>query len=235
MPTLQDQIWFAPMNVIHHFFELGKTIPDECKKDKSFRKAEEMNSVAVMLVGLQASQGRKYWLQAVDDKEESPDVRTGTFVPPTTMKANDFLIQDVEVVTYEKNSQEGFLNFLMRTKLTKGKSYDAQTTILCCFQRDAVLPPLSECQRVIGATVVRCSVMILGKTSPTEDTYKITQVYPQIALEIEFSLSEALKESHTGVLRLRRGSQPQSEYLPDEKHFPFEKLGFKPTGWPGGG
>ena len=32
-----------------------------------------MNAVAVMLLGLEVMQDRKYWLQMVDDKEGSPD------------------------------------------------------------------------------------------------------------------------------------------------------------------
>lgn len=224
---LKDPIWFAPLNVIHHFAELRNRLPTEKHKTKNFRKAEEMNAVAIMLTGLQLLQKRKYWMQLVGDNEGSPDVRTGTFVPPTKTAADDFSLQDVEVVTYGKYSPESFLNFLKGTKLSTKKSYDSQTMILCVVQRDVLIPPFEKCKSAIQQMSVNCPVMIVGQTSKDEDKYKIAQIYPEIELELEFVLGKTLKENaHTGVLNLQWGTKPKSEYRPEEKHFPFEKLEF---------
>jgi len=223
---LKDPIWFAPLNVIHHFAQLKAKLPAEKQKSKNFKKAEEMNSVAVMLVGLQVLQKRKYWLQIVDDNEGSPDVRTGTFVPPSKTAADDFSCQDIEVVTYGKHSPESFLDFLRGTKLSKKKSYDSKTMVLCVVQRDVLIPPFEKCRLAIEEMSVNCPVMIVGQTSTDEDKYKIVQIYPKVELETEFVLEKTLKEnSHTGVLTLKWGTKPELKYRPEEKHFPFEKLG----------
>lgn len=224
---LKDPIWFAPHNVIHHFVQLKSILPPEKQKSKNFRKAEEMNFVAVMLVGLQVLQHRKYWLQMVDDSEGSPDVRTGTFIPPSRTLADDFCYQDVEVVTYGKYSKNEFLDFLKNTKLSPQKSYDSKTLILCVIRRNAFVPPLEECRQNIEKMSINCSIMIIGQLSNSEDRYKIAQIYPKVELETEFILSKTLKEnSHTGVKRLEWHSKPKSEYHPEDKHFPFEKLNF---------
>ena len=73
MIFLEDKIWFSPLNVIHHFRELENKLSEKEKTSKGFRKADEMYSVAIMLVGIMKVQGREYWLQAVDDKVSSPD------------------------------------------------------------------------------------------------------------------------------------------------------------------
>lgn len=224
---LKDPIWFAPLNVIHHFSELRNNSPIEKQKSKNFKKAEEMNSVAIMLVGLQVLQKRKYWLQMVDDSEGSPDVRTGTFVLPNKTSADDFSYQDVEVVTYGNHSPESFLDFLKGTKLSQKKSYDSKTMILCVVQRNVLIPPFEKCRLAIEEMSVNCPVMVVGQTSTDEDKYKIVQIYPNVELETEFILGKTLREnSHTGVLNLQWGTKPKLEYRPEEKHLPFEKLQF---------
>ena len=77
MIFLEDKVWFSPLNVIHHFRELGNKLSDKEKSSKGFRKAEEMYSVALMLVGIIKSQNREYWLQMVDDKSRSEERRVG--------------------------------------------------------------------------------------------------------------------------------------------------------------
>lgn len=225
---LEDPVWFAPKNIVYHFAKLMEVTPESKRHNKDFRKASEMNSVAIALLGIQTLQGQKYWLQAVSDTDRSPDVRTGTFVLPTRTKADDFSVQDVEVVTLGKYSEDKLLDFLKNTKLSKNKSYDAKTTILCAIERDTALPPLHQCREAIARTGADCTVVILGKISPTHDIYKTAHIYPRVELEINFDLSKAFMDSHTGVLRLERGTKPRSIYLPDEKHYPFEKLGLHP-------
>ena len=53
MNFLEDKIWFSPLNVIHHFRELGNKLSDKEKSSKGFRKAEEMQLDDV--VGVKAS------------------------------------------------------------------------------------------------------------------------------------------------------------------------------------
>lgn len=226
LQTLQDPIWFAPLNVIHHFSKLDSSISDKERKSKKFRKAQEMLIVSIMLSGLQSLQGVKYWLQLVDDNESSPDVRTGTFVPSEKTNSPGFSIQDIEVVTFEEHSRGSVIDFLGTAKLSGKKSYDEKTTILCEIKQNIHLPPLTQLNDEIKLLRKDLPVMIVGRTSSTKKRYKIAQINPDVDLVYEFDLSVALKTGHTGVLDLRRGTHPVSEYHPDVKHYPFEKLGY---------
>lgn len=225
MISLDNPVWFSPLNVISHFKRIEADSSDDQKKSKDFRKAKEAYAVAIMLVGIRKILDREFWLQAVDDKAQSPDVRTGTFVPPRRTKSDDFSIQDVEVVEYGNNSNNSLADFLKETKLSKGKSYDALTTILCNITRDTRIPPLKDIQLELAALKVKCPVMILGRTSPEQETYKVAQINPTVDMVTEFDLIHELKnKKYKGVLSLRRGTTPQTDYRPEEKHFPFEKL-----------
>lgn len=229
MPFLEDPIWYPPLNVAHYFMMLEGCTNEDDKKQKPFRKAEEMFAVSLMLLGIEKAQNRKYWLQAVGDDAQSPDVRTGTFTPPTTSAAPMFSTQDVEVVTYDENSTDSLFDFLKRTKLSPSSSYDELTTVLCRIRRGAQLPPLHELHKQLASIGSKVPVMILGKISPDQDLYKIFQVNPAIDLVVEFNLAEELRRQHTGILKLKPGSKSDNQSFPDEKHYPFEKLGFKPV------
>jgi hypothetical protein len=229
MPYISDPMWFAPSNVIYHLSLLRDRLSPEARESKAFKKAEEMCHVAIMLVGLQKVQGRKYWLQMVDDNEGSPDVRTGILVSRAGEGASDEMkTQDVEVVTYGQNSTESLVEFLVTTKLSPARrAYDEKTTVLCAIQRDTRLPPLTECRDAIAQLGVRHPVMIVGRVSNDPEVYRIAQISPTVDFEVGFDVVEAIKEQgHTGVLTVKRGTKRVWEHRPDERHLPFEKLGF---------
>jgi len=231
MIFLEDKIWFSPLNVIHHFRELENKLSEKEKSSKGFRKADEMYSVAIMLVGIMKVQEREYWLQAVDDKASSPDVRTGTYRQLEGVKMPEFAIEDVEVVDFDENSPEKSLSdFLKRTKLSNTKkAYDSLTTILCRVKSSIHLPSFVQLNRELESTTFSGPVMILGRTSVDEvkPVYKIAQIHPTVDLVSEFNLlDELLNKKYTGVLSLKRATIFSTEYKAEEKHFPFEKISF---------
>jgi hypothetical protein len=231
MIFLEDKIWFSPLNVIHHFRELENKLSEKEKSSKGFRKAEEMYSVALMLVGIIKLQNREYWLQMVDDKARSPDVRTGTYRQIEGVKMPEFAIEDVEVVDFGEHSPEKSLtDFLKRTKLSNTKkSYDSLTTILCRVKSNIHLPSFNQMNQELKSTTFHGPVMILGRTSVDEEksVYKIAQIHPTVDLITEFNvLDELLNKKYNGVLSLKRATTFSTEYRAEEKHFPFEKISF---------
>lgn len=231
MIFLEDKIWFSPLNVIYHFRKLENKLSDKEKSSKSFRKAEEMYSVALMLVGIIKSQSREYWLQMVDDKSASPDVRTGTYQKKEGVKMPEFTIQDIEVVDFDENSLEKSLtDFLKRTKLSNtNKSYDPLTTILCRVKSSIHLPNFNQMNQELKSTTFSGPVMILGRTSVDEEkpVYKIAQIHPTVDSITEFNvLDELLNKKYNGVLSLKKATTFSTEYRAEEKHFPFEKISF---------
>jgi len=223
---LNDSVWYSPLNVISHFKRIEKGLSTSELASKKFRKAREAFEVAIMLVGMRSILRREFWLQLVGDEFESPDIRTGTFTSPTRTRADDFSIQDVEVVEYNDYSQETLIDFLKRTKLSNKKSYDSLTTILCYISRNMHLPPFRDLHDDLLKEGISCPIMVVGKTSPENETYKSAQINPRVDLMAEFDLIKELKDKkYKGVLSLVRGTAPKFDYRPDVKHFPFEKIG----------
>jgi len=228
MIFLTDNLWFPPLNVIHHFRELerqGKIVPGS----KIYRKAAEGYIVAISLMGVMKVLGREFWMQLVSDEEESPDVRTGCY--EKKIRDNDFAVQDVEVVTFDEHASEtNLIDFLMNTKLARKKSYDDQTTILCHVHRPIWVPPHAELQKALAEKhpTTAAPIIIIGKSDPEKETYSMAQIYPTVDLVTTFDLmEECRKHPKRRVLRLRRSGKSTIELTekPDEKHYPFEKLG----------
>jgi len=76
-------------------------------------------------------------------------------------------------------------------------------------------------------------VIILGKIHPKRHVYKISQILPIPGFEIGFDVmreahEKKCQEKYHGVMKWKLGTDDQFNliYLPDEKHYPFESLGF---------
>lgn len=225
--SLTNKIWFSPVNVIYHFKKLeteGKIAPGM----KHYKKCCEAFIAAISLVGVIKMIGREFWMQIVDDSEQSPDVRTGCY--NKKIRDNDFAIVDVEVVTYDGNSSEDIVDFLLRTKLSRSKGYDNLTTILCHINKITSIPSAEELNRQLVSKnpKIKPHVVLIGKTDPVKETYRMVQIYPEVDLDTTFDLMiEYHARKYNGVLVLNRGANksPEFKYNPDEKHYPFENLG----------
>ncbi|MDE1946071.1 MAG: hypothetical protein KGH93_02645 [Patescibacteria group bacterium] len=225
---LEDTIWHTPLNVIYHYSVHLDILPVEQKKTKSFRKADEMLKAAIALLGIHIDDSKQYWLQPVPDSEKTPDVRTGTPAPLVEGQPPLFETQDVEVVDFIPEPGEDIATFLGRTKLSPGKAYDAKTTILCHIQTEIYTPSLQGITGTLRENSAVCSVLVLGRTHPTRKDYALFQVHPQFKIIAEYNVKEALeKNPQTGTLHMRRGSKPNNKSRPEEKHCPFESLGFE--------
>lgn len=225
--SLNNKIWFSPLNVIHHFKKLeaeGKIAPDK----KFYRKTCEAFVTAISLIGIIKMLDREFWMQIVDDKEGSPDIRTGCY--DKKIRDNDFSIQDVEVVTYDGNSPESLVDFLLRTKLSNDKAYDEMTTVLCHIHKVTQIPSMQELNRQLLTKnpKIKSPVVILGKADPEKEIYRMAQIYPTVDLDTTFDLMvECKARKYNGVLVLNRSAKGaiETKYNPDEKYYPFENLG----------
>jgi hypothetical protein len=225
---LKDPVFYAPLNVLWHYNQHIENLPLHEQKEKRFRKANEFNLAAIALVGIQLDEGNQYWMQLVSDEEQSPDARSGRFLPSEDERAPHFTTQDIEVVSYMPKPGEDIASFLLRTKLdVKGKSYDEFTTILCHIPGNIHIPSLQQIARELSNSGAKCPVVILGRTHVTQDDYTLFQVYPGYKNIADYNLQKTLlKQGHAGVMNLHRGSKPENERRDEEKHCPFESLGY---------
>jgi hypothetical protein len=228
---LIDPIWFSPINVLYHYARLEQATPVQKRKSRNFKKATEARHVAIMLMGIMKWQDREYWMQIVKDSEGSPDIRTGTLlVTPGSPK--ELKVQEVEVKEFEEHSSESLSGFLKKILLAPDFSYPSTTTILVKVSKTIKFSPkkiFSELKEI----QYKNPVIILGKMHPKRHIYKISQVFPTLEFEIDFDVMEEAQKrkrqgKYHGVMKRKRGTDDQFNlvYLPDEKHYPFESLGF---------
>lgn len=228
----EDPIWYSPLNFIHHANQLNSRLTSKEKNTKEFRKVVEACAVAQMLVGIIAIEKREYWMQLVEDKYGTPDVRTIRYADKHSEKFDNLEQVDVEVVEYEAHSTIPIPEFIAKTKFSNKKSYDDNTVILCHIGGgvSSILPGREEIETQMKDIDSPCSVLLLVATNQKASRFQIIELRPRIGVLIEFDLEEKLHErKYTGVLNLIRGIRRPLEERPNEKHYPFEKLGYTPN------
>ncbi len=222
---------FSPLNVIDHFHRLEATflksgIRSGVKYD-AFRKAQEASFVAEALAGRRSADGEDYWLRIVDDKDQSPDIKTYSW--QKSGKVPDHMWEHyVEVTEYEHHSSEPLVEFLQKRKLHKYRD-DSQLIILCRVSRPTSLPPLTDIKRDLVQKKAVNPILICGIISTPEEPkimFRLIQIEPDanaVPESHDFDLkAELLNMKYAGVLVL---NDPTSE----NKHYPFEVLGFTPN------
>jgi hypothetical protein len=232
---MHDPTWFSPLNVIHHGDMLVKAIPKNELKSKKFRKVIEAYTVAQMLVGIMVKEDREYWMQLVDDQQETPDIRTIRYADKHLEKFDMMEQVDVEVVEYESHTTLSIPEFIVDKKFSKKKSYDDNTIILCHVGSGvkAYLPDGSEVKKVLGQIKSPCDILFLAGSDPTSTILGLYTLRPEPGLLLEYNPVIELakmnsKKKLKGVVNFKLGSRKPSQYNPDSKHYPFENLGYVP-------
>jgi hypothetical protein len=229
---LEDPIWFSPLNVVHHANELEAALSQEQKKTGEYKKVMEARAVAIMLTGLITIENIDYWMQIVDDKHGSPDIRTVRYAEDNNEKFDNLEQEDVEVVEYEAHTKTSIPEFLAQTKFAKGKGYDDKTHILCYVGADVnlSLPPDDELKKQMSIITSACPTALLIESSKNPLVYKLIKLNPDVGTIKEFNLEEELKKlTYSGVMTFKRGSKRPIEAKPEEKHYPFENIGYVPN------
>jgi hypothetical protein len=225
----ESLVLFSPLNVIHHYQMLRQVILASGKNIRSFRKVEEANFVAEALVGRRAADGKKYWLRLIDNKEETPDIKTYSW-KGSGKDPDEMWEHFIEVVEYERHSSEPIIEFLQKTKLNKYRD-DNKLIILCRINKQVNLPSLIKIKNdLIGQNTIN-PILFCGRISSDGDKetiYRLIQIDPDpnaIPESIDFNLrNELLGMNYEGVLVLDN----LGKYSKTKKHYPFESLGFIP-------
>lgn len=100
----------SPRNILYHYARKEQELGNELKTGK-YKVIRESRSVALMLLGIMKIQERDYWLQLVNPKEQTPDIRTAT-KEKRPGKSDWLYTQDVEVVTLNSFSNVDVDDFI---------------------------------------------------------------------------------------------------------------------------
>lgn len=234
---MEDPVWFSPYKVLSHCHKIKKTATPAIKKTKNYRKVTEAEAVATMLIGLMAANGHKkdFWMQVVDDKYSSPDIRTLCYSDEKHPTLDFLEKQDVEAVEYEDHSKETVVEFIEKTKFSKMKAYDARTHILCYLGGTSTTVTLrgnAELQKQVANTKINAPTLFIAPLTGRPAVYRLVQLYPAVRVIKEFNLrtefnKNASRQPHT--MHFVRGSRKPWKVNPEEKNYPFQQLGFIPN------
>ena len=229
---MEDPIWFSPFTVIQHGQLLLKSLSEKEKGTKRFRKVIEAYSVAQMLVGIIAQEDREYWMQIVGDEYQSPDIRTIRYADKNEGSFDKLEKVDVEVVEYESHANLPLLEFIVEKKFSSKKSYDGNTIILCHIGSgvNSFLPDGKEIERIMGSVDSPCQVFILAGTDPWISELELIQIKPRVGVLRKFNLIQELSaRKYNHVVNFVLGTRRPPTHNPENKHYPFEKLGYIPN------
>lgn len=200
-------IWFSPRKILLRYAQKEAELGEKLIKEKNYKQMREARSVALMLFGIIKIQKKPYWMQLVDPKERTPDIRTMRLV--NRLGKSDWCeYQDVEVVTLTNFTKEASDEFIKRTKLATKKAYPRTTTILCHIDRNIKTKSWATIHSSLKTSKPRNDVLLLGRTDPTKQIYQLARVHPRLdMLTIYNVLEEAKKFPGKDTRRLIRGEK----------------------------
>lgn len=190
----QKDSWYSPIKVIDEFEKLRVQYGDERLKDRVFKRAFEMFTGAVALLGAyELSEENKYWLQS-NNQTATPDVmavaqRAGT------PRGIELLHNQLEMVEMEENSPtDDIVQFLKNTKLSPKKSYTQQDMIVLTINRKIPYDSV-EVSRKLKKLNPKPTIYILGRlVGANAGDFVISTPYPKLYKPVYFNVDEIAKK-----------------------------------------
>lgn len=210
--NFQKHPWYSPQLVIAATNRLAKLYGSNIESRREFKLAREMFDCAVALLGAyELHPDNKYYLQP-NLQSDSPDVvavkQTEVANSPLTLE-----ITQLEVVTMnEYSSTDNVVEFLKMTKLSKKKSYDNKTLIICVINKK-IQVNRSEIANELKKINPQSTIYVLGKIQKLKDTWTVFSPYPQPTKPVIYALSETVKKYHLpSPMKLHKGIAKKIAY-----------------------
>jgi hypothetical protein len=204
----RTDVWFSPRKIIIRYHERLKEMVEGKFASSSWdiKQVQEAVTVATALLGIQKINSKEYWLQIIDPREGTPDIRTMTL----NSDGSKLEVQDIEVVTMvEEYSEDNIRDFLLRTKLTT-KVYPKNTTILCFINKATYIGPLDRILENMEEGLIRNDIVLMGRTDPMYENYQIGWAHPSPHHAVQFNLGEELvKTPMCDVLQTKKSTKPE--------------------------
>jgi hypothetical protein len=213
--VVQKDSWFSPIEIINHFEKLRSYYKD--LSNPVFKKAHEMFSAAVALLGAyELSEENKYFLQ-VNTQSATPDVMAGK---QTEQGKKGILLEmcQMEITEFEEHSKtDDIIEFLQSTKLPPKRDYGKNTMIVCIVNKKI---PLDQKKLIDAMKVLKpnSSVYILGRPiGASAGTFNIMSPCPKPTKLVEFNVNEtAAKYWLPERADFNFELQEKIEYIPKE-------------------
>ncbi|MDA1316749.1 MAG: hypothetical protein O3B87_01850 [bacterium] len=216
--NIQKERFYSPKLVLGFFAKLRQTYGKENILKPEFKRAREMFSGAISLLGAyELDTNNKFWLQS-NNQNSSPDIYAVQLVEDPKEFVTS-LISQIEVVDFDEHFHSGdIIEFLSKTKLSPKKSYDNHTLIVVHLLRNMSINVLEIAEKM-KLLKPRSSIYFIGKVGKgVTDKFMICSPYPKVTKIVNFSLKEtASKYQIKDNIILTKGSNKKIIMTKEEK------------------
>lgn len=192
--NIQQNSWYSPIKVIDEFEKLRSVYGEERLKDAVFKRAFEMFTGAVALLGAyELSNTNKYWLQS-NHQTTSPDVMAGKQLEGTP-RGIDFLLTQMEMVEMEDHAlTDNIVQFLKTTKLSPKKNYTKHDMIILTINRKIPYNQ-NEVSRQLVKLNPKPTIYILARSvGASIGDFIISTPYPTLYPTVSFNVETTAKK-----------------------------------------
>lgn len=190
----QKDSWYSPIKVIDEFEKLRARYGDDRLKARVFKRAFEMFTGAVALLGAyELSEENKYWLQS-NNQTATPDVMAAA-QQAGTPHGIELLHNQLEMVEMEENSPtDDIVQFLKNTKLSPKKSYTEQDMIVLTINRKIPYDHV-DVSRKLKELNPKPTIYILGRlVGAAAGNFVISTPYPKLYKPVYFNVDKTAKK-----------------------------------------
>jgi hypothetical protein len=230
--TFEEQLFpsdtaMSPTFVLGRFSGmLDKYGAEVVRLDGRFKKAREMWTGAVFLLGLGKAMGKEYWLSP-EHVDQTPDIHGLSIAAHQTIPDGTILERiAIEVTEWEEHAGSGLAETILR-KLA-AKSYPDHFVLLVLARRAGQLVDLDAVAERLRQERERLRVgeiWVLGRPedSPMGGRHVLRRVFPQ-PTHVEFVLTDKAnaKAGQMQMVKFSRGKG--GELLDEAAYIPFPSL-----------
>lgn len=211
----RHNIFFSPTLVVKYFIRKCNSL-GYSNVVKKFKKLDEARIASLYLSAISKDRNFPLWLQAISDKEQSPDI-VG-FVPEKDQRGYISRgLKPIEVFKLESHSKSDFVSELKR-KLNN-KAYIQETGVLCHLDRSQLFGPVSELTQKVNEINPQISdIWVIAATAQKFPLFSSFQVWPK-ARVIDVDLEDVLSAtaSYPETIMLTSGLERNLQYERVEK------------------
>ncbi len=215
----QKDPWYSPIETVKKFQVFGNVFGSNLNK-REFKTAREMFTAAITLLGAyELNPENKYWLQ-VNKQSPSPDIMAARLIVQPG-KLNIMEIAQMEIVTFEDHfPSDDIVEFLKATKLSRRKSYDANTIIVCNVNRKV---PVNHREMFEKLKVLnpKSTIYVTGRSNDVDSgNFIIFSPFPKLTKVIEYNVFKtAEKYSLPFRIRFHLGANQKNIFGKDTKEY----------------
>ncbi|TSC88653.1 MAG: hypothetical protein G01um10145_820 [Microgenomates group bacterium Gr01-1014_5] len=210
--NFQKYPWFSPHLVVIATNRLAKLYGSNIENKREFKLAREMFIGAVALLGAYELHIDNKYIMQPNLQSASPDVVAvkQTEAPPSPLLLEVTQLEIVDMNDYSDVSD--VVEFLKKTKLSKKKSYDNKTLIVCVINKRIQINRLKISEE-LEKVKPKSTIYVLGKIRGDNDKWAIFSPYPDPTKFAIYSVSETMKKYNIPTpLRLHKGTARKISY-----------------------